>query len=157
MHAAVSQGWAGLTASWCLQHVLDGFAQSHTRAYTVRCEFQPQFAPRYLAGASSVTLHPFICPSLCTATVPLREEPQPGGIISSTSPTMSEQPGPELCTPWPGPGSLAPPSMCEESSQSLAVFCRQLLPAPARGLSDQRCLCSASSVCPTQGLGCHQP
>lgn len=111
---------------------------------------------RYPAGESPVgspSLH-LPCPLHSHGSSAGRKRNLLEGSCQTPAPPWASRQG-QSCAPhsW----ESAPASMCEESSQSLAVFSRQLLPAPARGLSHQVCLCPASSVCSIQGLGCHQP
>lgn len=111
---------------------------------------------RYPAGESPVgspSLH-LPCPLHSHGSSAGRKRNLLEGSCQTPAPPWASRQG-QSCAPhsW----ESAPASMCEESSQSLAVFSRQLLPAPARGLSYQVCLCPASSVCSIQGLGCHQP
>lgn len=140
MHAAVSQGQDGLTASWCLQHVLCSFAQSHTRGYTVRW-LHPGFAAPVCTtdqgtwlGKALWALHPSICHALCTATVPLE------GAASAREGSSQGD---------------------EESSQSPAVFSRELLPAPAGGSGTRDVfvlplLCAPHKALVVTGLECHR-
>lgn len=153
MHAAVSQGRVGVTASWCLQHVLCSFAQSHTRGYTVRW-LHPGFAAPVCTmdrgtwlGKALWALHPSICQALCTATVRdhLKHQPQ-----RASREGWSRAPHGQDLGLWllPARARRAP---------SPWHFLQAAAASPCRGTSDQGCLCPPSSVFSTQGLGCHQP
>lgn len=158
MHAAVSGGWVGLTASWCLQHVLYSFAQSHTvvtQSGGSMHVLQPQFAPwTEVSGwgkprglSIPLSAMPFAQPGLLC-----REEPGPGGTISNTSPTVSQQAGSELGTPdlglcflpprmrrAPNPWLFPPGSCCQPlPGMSLScLFCGlQLVTSPECHRSD---------------------
>lgn len=142
-----------MTASWCLQHVLCSFAQSHTRGYTVRW-LHPGFAAPVCTmdrgtwlGKALWALHPSICQALCTATVRdhLKHQPQ-----RASREGWSRAPHGQDLGLWllPARARRAP---------SPWHFLQAAAASSCRGTSDQGCLCPPSSVCSTQGLGCHQP
>lgn len=153
LHAAVWQGWVGVTAPWCLY----SFAQSHTCPSTARGVLQPQFAPwtevpgwGVPSSVGSPSLH---------LPCPLHSHGSSAGRSLPLGDHLPHQPHHEpaqLCPHGQGLGARLLPAGWAElpvpgwSLQAAAA-------SPCQGLSDQRCLGSASSVCSTQGLGCHQP
>lgn len=151
LHAAVSQGGVGLAASWCLQHVLASFAQSHTlvaQSMLHACFAAPMCTwMRFLDGESPVGSPSLHQPGSCAGRSPALE-----GSSQTAVPAWTSRQG-ELCSPWPAPGAWLLPA-CVRRAPRPGCSLQAAAASPCQGLRD---VCPAPSVCSTRGLGCHQP
>lgn len=137
LHAAVSQGGVGLAASWCLQHVLASFAQSHTlvaQSMLHACFAAPMCTwTRFLAGESPVGSPSLHQPGSCAGRSPALE-----GSSQTAAPAWTSRQG-ELCSPWPAPGAWLPPA-CVRRAPRPGCSLQAAAASPCQGLRDQGCL-----------------
>lgn len=111
-----------------------------------------------------------VCSMSCAASLRATHVgTQSGGSI----PVLQPQFAPRTKAPgWGKPCGLSTPPSAMPFAQPRFLWREQPRPgelpipgrflqgaaaSPCRGIRDQGCLCPPSSVCSTQGLGCHQP